>query len=427
MNGELVTLLGDVEIGRLRRDRRGRISFVYDHAWRQTDGTVPLSLSMPLALAQHRPAAVDAFVRGLLPDNELILKRWAARFQTSATNAFTLLARVGRDCAGAVRFLAPDEVERALGRGRTRWLDEATIAAWLRALREDVAAWHADEDEGHFTLAGAQAKTALLCERGRWGIPSPGVPTTHIVKTGIPWLASQAEHEHFCMALAKLLGMPVATSTVERFEDQVAIVVERYDRLRTEEGLVRVHQEDVCQALGLSPAKKLEKDGGPTPRDIARVLREYSRKPEEDVATLIDALAFNWLIGAPDAHAKNYSFLLGAGGRIRLAPLYDLASALPYDPSRIGKLRLAMSIGGKSRITEIGVADWTKLSGELERDAEALLGRVRGMAERLPDLATDLAKECRAQGLAPKPLRALEIAIIAWARRCGERLSGNGT
>src|SRR5216683_2884559 len=130
-----------------------------------------------------------------------------------------------------------------------------------------------------------------------------------------------AENEHLCMRLASALGLITAHSEVKRFEDQVAIVIERYDRERTESGIVRVHQEDFCQALAIHPARKYENEGGPNVRMAVELLRTFSGRPQEDVQRFVDALAFNWLIAGTDAHAKNYSLLIGAEGRARLAPL----------------------------------------------------------------------------------------------------------
>lgn len=419
MTAELVTLLGDRVVGRLRRDRHGRLTFAYADEWRSSPGAYPLSLSMPLAMAEHGHAAVEAYLWGLLPDNELILQRWAQRFQVSAKNAFALMAHVGEDCAGAVRFATPERVREiaAEGTGDVDWLDERAVADRLRALREDASAWRRATDTGQFSLAGAQPKTALFFDGKRWGVPSGRRPTTHILKPGAPGLDGHAENEHFCLSLARELGMPVAHSRVERFEKEIAIVVERYDRLRVAKGLVRVHQEDICQALAVHPARKYQSEGGPGAREVVALLREYSREPSEDVSTFVDALAFSWLAAGTDAHAKNYSILIGAEGRVRLAPLYDLASALPYVGKQFQKLKLAMNIGGRYRLREIGAYRWEKLAAELKLEEQELRARVQRMAAALPDLATALLRRSRKEGLSHKLLASLVDAL-------GERSAG---
>jgi serine/threonine-protein kinase HipA len=423
---ELVVQIGDGEVARLRRGRTGRVSLTYVEAWRATPGAFPLSLSMPLALAEHGPSVVDPFLWGLLPDNELILSRWGERFQVSPRNAFGLLAHVGEDCAGAVRIVAPERLgadDDAVAL-RVEWLDDAAVAERLRLLRRDAAAWRTTGDLGQFSLAGAQPKTALLLLDRRWGIPSGRTATTHILKPGIAGLDAQAENEHFCLTLGRALGLPVAHSFIHRFDDEPAIVVERYDRVVHGGRVLRVHQEDVCQALAVHPARKYEAEGGPGARAIAGVLREHSRRPDEDVETLVDALALNWLVGGTDAHAKNYSLLIGAEGRTRLAPLYDVASALPYPHLQQRKLKLAMKIGGKYRLWEIGRHEWSKLAGEVGKEPDAVVARVRAMAERTPDLAADVGRRLVGEGLDAVATRRVEAAIREWATRCAGRLAG---
>jgi len=175
------------------------------------------------------------------------------------------------------------------------------------------------------------------------GVPSGRVPTTHILKPPTGEFDGHAENEHFCLELGRALGLPVVDSRIMRFQDEVAIVVERYDRVRTAAGLRRVHQEDICQALAIPPTRKYQNEGGPGIRDIVELLKTYSAKAPEDVRTFLDAIAYNWLIAGTDAHAKNYALLIGAQARIRLAPLYDVASVLPYPDIDIERVKLPWS------------------------------------------------------------------------------------
>ena len=424
MISELVTLLDRTVIGRLKRAGGGRLSFTYDEAYRGAQGARPLSLSMPLAQAEHGHRIVEAFLWGLLPDNELILGRWAKRFETSARNVFGLLSHVGEDCAGAVRFVAEPRVATiAADRGgRVQWLEEAEVATRLRALSTDISAWRRADDAGQFSLAGAQSKTALLFDGTRWGIPSGRTPTTHILKPGALGLPGHTENEHFCLALAKELGLGVASSRVMRCEEQLALVVTRYDRVRIGRGLVRAHQEDVCQALGVLPQNKYQSDGGPSARAVAALLREHSQRVKEDLDAFVDALAYNFLIAGTDGHAKNYSLLIGAGGRARLAPLYDVASALAYDEPQVQKLKLAMSIGGKYRLREVGRRQWQKLAGELGLGDEAVRARVLRMAEALPDASADVLRAMRRERLRHPVLGKLELRLPERAKRCAAAL-----
>src|SRR5438105_15773287 len=184
MTTELMSILDGRETGRIVRDKRARLTFTYNEEWRTTENAYPLSISMPLALAQHGHAKIDPFLWRLLPDNQMVLDQWAKKFHVSARNAFSLVSAVGEDCAGAVQFVRPERLEVITGAAppEIEWLDEADIAKRLRALREDHSAWRIPRDTGQFSLAGAQPKTALLLENGRWGVPSGRVPTTHILK-----------------------------------------------------------------------------------------------------------------------------------------------------------------------------------------------------------------------------------------------------
>lgn len=289
MTPELVVLLAGRRVGLVRSNPKGRLTFTYDPAWSESRDAYPLSLTMPIAAAEHGSTAIETFIWGLLPDNEQVLERWAMRFQVSAHNPFALIANVGEDCAGAVQFVRPERLEEVQGGGADRvdWLEEAEIADRLRLLREDHAAWRLPRDTGQFSLAGAQPKTALLFEKGRWGIPSGRLPTTHILKPSLSHFDGHAENEHACLALARALGMPAARSRVERFGRELAIVVERYDRLRFGEGILRVHQVDMCQALAVLPVHKYQNEGGPGIGEIIELLRTHSTQRGDDIQTFL--------------------------------------------------------------------------------------------------------------------------------------------
>jgi len=195
-------------------------------------------------------------------------------------------------------------------------------------LREDHSAWRIPRDTGQFSLAGAQPKTALLFDNNRWGVPSGRVPTTHISSRQPASSTAMPRTNISVWSWHALAGFRV-DSRIMHFQDEVAIVVERYDRVRTAAGLRRVHQEDMCQALAIPPTRKYQNKGGPGIRDIVELLRTYSANAPEDVHTFLDAIAYNWLIAGTDAHGKNYALLIGAQTRVRLAPLYDVASVVP--------------------------------------------------------------------------------------------------
>jgi serine/threonine-protein kinase HipA len=415
---ELLVLLEGREVGRVVQ-RNGKLTFIYENAWREAPGAYPLSLSMPLAAAEHPHAAIDAFIWGLLPDNELVLSRWAKKFQVSPRNAFALIGHVGEDCAGAVQFVTQqrrDELAN-IAPAETEWLTEADVVNRLRALQTDASAGRSPRDTGQFSLAGAQPKTALLFDGQRWGVPSGCTPTTHILKPPTAGYDGHAENEHLCLRLANALGLPTAHSEVRQFDDVTTIIVERYDRtlVNKEVAHKRVHQEDFCQALRIHPSLKYQNDGGPGPKQIVDVLRTVSS--EEDIGTFRDALILNFIIGGTDAHAKNYSLLLGGGGMVRLAPLYDTASIFAYadiDPQRA---KLAMKIGDEYRLRYIGYSDWRKLAESVRVDGDALIIRMRTMATELPDRLSDEIKIMRDAGMNHRILDTFSLVLPERAAR----------
>lgn len=425
MVDELVALFEQSEIGRIVR-RAGRLSFRYDEAWRTSKESFPLSLSIRLIAEEHGHAVIEAFLWGLLPDNEQVLDRWASRFQTSARNPFVLIGYVGEDCAGAIQFIRPERLQRLRTESlesEITWLTDREVGERLRILRQDHSAWRLQSDSAQFSLAGAQPKTALLFRNGRWGIPSGRTASTHILKPPTGTWDGHAENEHFCLELAASLGLIASKSAVMRFDEEVAIVIERYDRFAKGSQIMRRHQEDFCQALGLPPTKKYQNQGGPSIRDGVELLRANSSRPPEDVKRFLDAIIFNWLIGGTDAHAKNYAILLGLQPSVRLAPLYDIASILPYPKVQIRKVKMAMKVGGEYLLDRIGPRHWRKLASEVRVDEDDLVQRLRTLAAEIPDHTSKLRKEVRERGLTHSLIDRLANAITKRARSCAELLA----
>jgi serine/threonine-protein kinase HipA len=421
---ELVALLDEKEVGRVQKEARGGLRFFYDDRWRKAADAYPLSLSMPLGSKEYSRSIIEAFLWGLLPDNERVLARWGSKFQVSPRNVFALVSHVGQDCAGAVQFVTPERLDAIRGgkEDKVDWLDEVDVAKRLKTLREDHAAWRLPRDTGQFSLAGAQPKTALLWQNNKWGVPSGRIPTTHILKPPTGHFDGHSENEHICLMLARSLGLPTAQSRVMRFKDEIAIVIERYDRQQIGNDIIRVHQEDICQARGIVPTKKYQNEGGPSALDIVELLRTYSTDREADLQTFIAALGLNWIIGGTDAHAKNFSLLL-SGRRIRLAPLYDVASILPYDEFDLRKVKLAMKIGGEYKLTQIGLREWQKFAREVRVDADELLERLMAMAKQLPDEVSAARTRAREEGLKSVIIERLATQLVARAGECRRLLA----
>jgi serine/threonine-protein kinase HipA len=419
MTDALAVVLGDAYAGTLTRLARGRLRFDYDDDYRDTGMATPLSVSMPTTLRSHPDGDISPWLWGLLPDNQAVLERWARDFHASASSPFSLLATpVGHDCPGAVRFVAREDLDAAIATpGEVTWLTDEQVARRLRDLRQDTTAWLGRDFTGQFSLAGAQAKTALLYEDGRWGVPSGSAATSHILKPAVAGLDDHDLNEHLCLDAAGRSGLVVARTGVARFGEESAIVVERYDRRAADGKLVRIHQEDMAQAMGVHPARKYQNEGGPGPRELARLMRDVMppRIADDAVWRFFDALAWNWLIAGTDAHAKNYSLLL-VGGDVRLAPLYDVASALPYGTHE-RKLKFAMKIGGDYRVYP-HQNTWRAAAQDLGVDADAAIDRVLTLAERAPEAFVEAAGAPAVAALdRPLPARLTDL-VAERTERC---------
>ncbi|MHB8329367.1 MAG: type II toxin-antitoxin system HipA family toxin [Acidimicrobiales bacterium] len=423
MTDSLFVVLDGEVAGTVTRLARGRLRFDYHDEYRERAAATPLSLSMPTQVRSHPDHVVTPWLRGLLPDNEAVLDRWARQFHVSASSPFSMLATpVGADCAGAVRFADAHDIDTVLRQpGEVRWLTEEDVAGRLRELREDSTAWLGRSFTGQFSLAGAQAKTALLFRDGRWGEPSGSIPTSHILKPAVKGFDDHDLNEHLCLDAARRAGLVAVRTHIARFGAETAIVINRYDRRATDGGVDRVHQEDLCQALGVPPARKYQNEGGPGPADIVALLRQVmpSRLADTSIRRFVDALIWNWLIAGTDAHAKNYSLLL-ARDQIRLAPLYDIASALPYGTHE-RKLRLAMTIGGDYSVHP-SRDTWGKAARELNLDPDGVIDRARELAALAPDAFADSAAAPEIAALGRDLPDRLTDLVAERAPRCAQRV-----
>ena len=428
--------MGTEVAGTLTRQANNLLRFEYENAYASSPAATPLSLSLPLAVTIHQDThakrTVSNFLWGLLPDNELVLERWARHYQVRDTSPFFLLGTpVGEDCAGAVAFCQPADLSRHLGRpAPVEWLTDADVETLLRDLRLDRTAWLGRDFAGQFSLAGAHAKTALLFQKGRWGRPMGARPTTHILKPASAGWSDQDVNEHVCLDAARRAGLTTPRSWVASFGGETAIVVERYDRVRVGRKVERVHQEDLCQAMGLHPTAKYESNGGPSASSIAKLLQRTmsSREAWNAIWSFADALAWNWIIAGTDAHAKNYSLLLNRR-EVRLAPLYDISSILPYLGERGPdgevihgrKLKLAMKIGGEYRL-EPPRNTWQAAAIEIGLPPDELLSRVQMLVASAPSAFAAAAADQSLAGLKSDVISRLVDAVAVRAKRCADML-----
>ena len=419
---ELLALIEGQPAARIRVDKSGRLTLEYDKAWRESAQGYPLSVSMPLAPIVYPHKTVWPYLWNLLPENQNVLHRWAQQYHVSASNPFKLLTYVGADVPGAAQFIPSDRFEEfhSARHPEIQWMSIEELTDRLRQLRDDIAAVRRPGDIGKMSLPGAQAKTAYYWDSNsrRWGIPGGRTPTTHIIKPCIPGFDGIVENEHLCQDIASRLGMAAARSRVLTL-DQPYIVVERYDRLPPAPGSAfpqRIHQEDLCQALGLMPTRKYQEDGGPSIAQLVTLIRRVSSNPEADVERFLKANIFNWLIGGTDAHTKNYSLLIAPEDEVRLAPLYDLSSQLPY-PDLIAQ-RVAMKIGEHYDIARVGREDWQKVSLSCAIAEETIFGMIAEMAESLPNAISSAHSQAVSDGLDEKTITPLSRQLTQHVREC---------
>ena len=423
---ELLIPIEGESVGRVSAGKAGRLTLQYESSWRESAQGYSLSVSMPLAQITYPHRLVHAYLWNLLPENPNVLRRWGQQYHVSAASPFKLLANVGADVPGAAQFIEPGRLEaiQAAQQPTIDWMSMDELAQRLRQLREDFSAVRRPGDIGKMSLPGAQAKTAFCWDdqHSRWGIPGGRAPTTHIIKPCIPGFDGLVENEHLCQDIASRLGLPAANSYVLAL-DQPYIVVERYDRLPPAPGsafVQRIHQEDMCQALGLMPGRKYQEDGGPTIVQIVQLIRRVSSNPGVDVERFLQANLFNWLIGGTDAHAKNYSLLMAAGNEIRLAPLYDLSSQLPY-PDRIVQ-RVAMKIGETYEVAQVTAADWRRLAKACAIEEERMMELLNAMAAAMPDHVTDARDQALRFGLSAAVVAPLAALLIGHVRERTSRM-----
>ena len=340
-------------VGQLRRQASGAIDFQYAPEWLAWENAFPVSLSLPMREDRYTGDRVIAVFDNLLPDSDAIRRRLAERVRADGSDAYSLLAKIGRDCVGALQLL-PDGIEPGpAGAVEGRPVAKEYIARKIGDL--STAPLGVDEDEEfRISLAGAQEKTAFLFWKNKWYVPHGTTPTTHIMKPQIGVLPSgidltrSVENEYLCLKLSEAFGLPSAHVVIADFKDRRVLVVERFDRSWTaNRRLLRLPQEDCCQALSIPPSRKYESDGGPGIVAILDLLKA-SDEPELDRRQFLKAQILFWLIGASDGHAKNFSVFLRPGGRFRLTPLYDVMSIQPAADARQlrrNQIKLALAVG----------------------------------------------------------------------------------
>lgn len=336
--------------------KKGRMSFKYDPEWLRIDGGRAISLSLPMQASEISDDAVHAYFDNLLPDAGAIRKYMKDRLGAGSDKPFDLLAEVGKDCVGALTFTPEPTIGEMPPLSLTP-LSEAEVAQVIRKTRLEKMLGMNIDDDFRISLAGAQEKTALTNWGGKWCRPHGSTPTTHIFKPPILHhesmgidLSSSVDNEWFCQSFMQQLGMNVATCEIAQFEDQKVLIIERFDRRPGEDNIIRLPQEDICQALGKVSGSKYEESGGPSSQQVMDLL-SGSRNAYEDRLEFLKVQIVFWLLAAIDGHGKNFSIALNQDG-YRLTPFYDVLSAYPYfghGNIQPQKIKMAMKVHSKNK------------------------------------------------------------------------------
>ena len=354
--GKLTLSLNGLVVGNVEKLVSGGLTFQYDPQWINRPGSRPISLSLPLTEKLYTGVVVYNFFENLLPDNARIRERIQARFKVSSSHVFDLLEAVGSDCVGAIQLSAqkPSDVKQVLSTP----ISTIDIEKMLQGYKEAPLGMQIDDDDFRISIAGAQEKTALLWLHQQWHKPVGTTPTSHILKLPVGELSGtnidltdSCENEFICLELARALGFEVANSKVEYFGQTKALSVERFDRKWSADGswLMRLPQEDFCQAMGYSAAQKYQADGGPSIKDCMDLLSASTQQSDRD--TFFKSQILFWLLAAIDGHGKNFSVFLQSHNRFVMTPFYDILSAYPILAKKKlqkQKIKMAMSLKGKN-------------------------------------------------------------------------------
>lgn len=422
---ELAVLIGTRHSGTLHLPSGADPSFEYHPQYISRPGP-PLSAQFPLSAGGAEGEKLRWWLEGLLPDDtETIRSLLRDHGLRSRDYAQMLGTPMGADCAGAVQFCLPDAVSALICRqGEQTPITEAEIADWLRQVQADPArrAYRGKGADSGFSLAGMQPKVAVRrAEDGGWAVPQGPTPTTHIIKAARHrTFPHEAVTEHLTMEAAARCGLASARTSIADYDDDMeVIVVERFDR--TPDGAARIHQEDLCQALGYRPDQKYQYEGGPGPGEVAALLRRADpANAETNITRFRDSLLYMWVTASIDAHAKNYSLMHPAAGAAVLSPVYDANSWLPYRQDQpIGIFRLAMRMGDHYTIADADQpASLVRTAEQLRLEAGTTARRAADLASRLP-AALDAAIEDLPPDKANLPIvETLHREITSRAHHC---------
>ena len=367
---KLSVYFGENLAGHLFSTAEKGIVFSYDASYLGAEHP-PISLSLPLNAGEFSQKQCLPFFEGLLPEGDV--KRKISDFlHVSETSTLKLLKELGGECAGMISILPEGEPNKA--KNVYDFSPDNYEPVPIKKLSEYIKNINSRpllkvKEELRLSLAGAQEKLPLLYKNGKFYLPRNGAPSTHIIKpTGHGELSTLSANEYICIKLAKHSGLPIPNTELKHADGSDFLLIERYDRISKDGKLSRIHQEDVCQALGILSEYKYQNDGGPGIADIYNLLKEKTSIPLLEMRSFLQYVLFNFIIGNCDAHGKNYSIMY-KNNSIKLTPLYDTVCTLAY-PNLTNKL--SMKIGKHAEIKKVNKEDLTILAEQIGLKAKAV-------------------------------------------------------
>jgi serine/threonine-protein kinase HipA len=339
-------------VGSVWLDANRKFCFQYDGGWLEDPESLPLSIKLPLRAESYLDDLSRPFFSNLLPEAD-IKKMLQRKYGVSEGNDFGLLSEIGGECAGAISILPEDQTLDTTGSYKEVGPDELD-----RIIKNIPQKPMLMQEGARLSLAGAQNKLPIFIKDQKFFLPLGSKSSSHIIKPQINDYPSSVENEAYCMMLAKKLELNVPNVSIWQSSNSRAYVIERYDRKVKDGNLTRIHQEDFCQALGVSADQKYEREGGPSFKGCFELLKDKSGFPVADKTQLILWAIFNFLIGNSDAHAKNISLMFD-GGTIRLAPFYDLMSTIVYEGL---DEKMAMKLGGHYNRESVSKRHWEEFA-----------------------------------------------------------------
>lgn len=406
MSDSLTVWYDQRRAGRLIVTHNRQMAFSYDGDW-LTDGW-PISCSLPLEeTGDFVPPDMRGhhFFSNLLPEGGA--RDRLVRKLGIADDDFLLLKKLGGDCAGALQLL-PEDASAATLTDSVQPLDNTRL---LEAIRKGHAQWLDGDDPPRLSLAGAQDKLAVRAEQrdGQWRffLPDAGSASTHILKLPVRDLRQVPLFEAYTTFLAQKLQLPVAPVELITLEDEVLSISRRYDRTEKNGTVVRLHQEDLCQAQGLSHvAKYRQSQNAFSP--MAELLREHSVQPALDLQALVNWQIFNALAGNADGHLKNLSLLAVGGGGWKLAPWYDLVCTLAI--SKVSH-HMALPVHGKTDPQNLHKNHWEGFAEDLGVSTRLVQRLIRAQAEQLCENADQWLEEFQERYGALPALRSVQDVV----------------